>query len=164
MEHREDDVVLDASGLRVAIVVSDFNREITDGLLSGARIRLKLAKCDNIDVIRSPGAFELPLLAKKAAESGYDAVVALGAVIEGETDHYYHIASQATSGLMQATLQTGVPIGLGVLTVREAEHGAARSASGPGNKGAEAAAAAVRAALALRSMGPRRSSTDAGQH
>ncbi len=84
MDHREDDVLLDASGLRVAIVVSEFNSEITDGLLNGARVRLKLAKCTDIDVIRAPGTFELPLLARKAAQSGYDAVVALGAVIESE--------------------------------------------------------------------------------
>lgn len=152
MDHREDDVLLDASGLRVAIIVSEFNSQITDGLLNGARVRLKLAKCTEIDVIRVPGAFELPLLAAKAAQSGYDAVVALGAVIEGETDHYEHIAREAVSGLMRSTLDTGVPIGLGILTVRQAEHAEARSQSGPANKGAEAAAAAVRAALTLKEM------------
>ena len=149
---REDDVLLDASGLRVAVVVSDFNSHITDGLLNGARVRLKLAKCDEIEIIRSPGAFELPLLALAAARSGFDAVVALGAVIEGETDHYEHIAAQAAAGLMRASLDTGVPIGFGVLTVRHEEHAVARSQSGPGNKGAEAAAAALRSALTLRSL------------
>lgn len=152
MRHREDDVSLDASGLRVAIIVSDFNKEVTDGLLNGARVRLKLAKCQEIEVIRAPGAFELPLLAKAAAAAGFDAVVALGAVIEGETDHYHHIATQAAAGLMAATLQSGVPIGFGVLTVRDPAQAAARAASGPGNKGAEAAEAAMRAALALRSL------------
>jgi 6,7-dimethyl-8-ribityllumazine synthase len=152
MQHREDDVSLDATGLRVAVVVSDFNKEITDGLLNGARVRLKLAKCHEIEVFRAPGAFELPLLAKAAAEAGFDAVVALGAVIEGETDHYHHIATQAAAGLMAATLQAGVPIGFGVLTVRQKAHAESRSASGPGNKGAEAAEAALRAALALRSL------------
>jgi 6,7-dimethyl-8-ribityllumazine synthase len=152
MQHREDDVALDASELRIAIVASDFNKDITDGLLNGARVRLKLAKCHNIEVIRAPGAFELPLLAKAAAEAGFDAVVAIGAVIEGQTDHYHHIAAQTAAGLMAATLQTGVPIGFGVLTVRDPEHAAVRAASGPNNKGAEAAEAAVRAALALRSL------------
>lgn len=149
---REDDVMLDGSGLRVAIIVSDFNREITDGLLNGARVRLKLAKCEEIEVIRAPGAFELPVLAAKAARAGWDAVVALGAVIEGETDHYGHIATQTAAGLMQASLDTGVPIGFGVLTVRDPEHAVARSQSGPGNKGAEAAEAALRTALTLRSL------------
>ena len=152
MKHREDDVLLDASGLRVAIVVSEFNPEVTDGLLNGARVRLKLAKCDHMDVFRAPGAFELPVLVKAAAEAGYDAVVALGAVIEGETDHYTHIATQAAAGLMAASVTTGVPVGFGVLTARDAEHAVARSAQGPDNKGAEAAEAAVRAALTLRSI------------
>ena len=150
---REDEILLDASGLRVAVIVSDFNSEITEGLLNGARVRLKLAKCEEIKVIRAPGAFELPLLAAKAAAAGFDAVVALGAVIEGETDHYTHIAGQAAAGLMQVSLDTGVPIGFGVLTVREPEHADARSQPGPGNKGAEAAEAALRSALTLRSLG-----------
>lgn len=133
-------------------MVSDFNRDITDGLLNGARVRLKLAKCQQIEVIRAPGAFELPLLCRAAAEAGFDAVVALGAVIEGETDHYHHIATSAAAGLMSAMLQSGVPIGFGVLTVRQGEQATARAAPGPGNKGAEAAEAALRAALALRSL------------
>ena len=151
MKHREDEVRLDGSGLRIAVIVADFNPEITDGLLNGARVRLNLAKCDTT-VYRAPGAFELPVLAKAAATSGYDAVVALGAVIEGETDHYHHIATQAARGLMDVSLETGVPVAFGVLTVRDPSHAAARSASGPGNKGAEAAEAAVRAALELRSI------------
>jgi 6,7-dimethyl-8-ribityllumazine synthase len=152
MKHREEDVALDASGLRVAVIVSEFNPDITEGLLNGARVRLRLAKCEDVDVLRAPGSFELPLMAKRAAQSGYDAVVALGAVIEGETDHYSHIAHQAARGLMDVALQTGVPVGFGVLTVRDHAHAVARSASGPSNKGAEAAEAAVRAALALRSI------------
>jgi 6,7-dimethyl-8-ribityllumazine synthase len=153
MKRREEDIALDASGLRVAIVVSEFNPEITEGLLNGARVRLRLAKCTSFDIIRAPGAFELPLLAKKAAEGKYDAIVALGAVIEGETDHYTHVAAEAARGLMDVAVTTGVPIGFGVLTVRKAEHAEERSASGPDNKGAEAAEAAVRSALALRSIG-----------
>ena len=151
MKHREDDVRLDGSGLRVAVIVADFNPEVTDGLLNGARVRLNLAKCDTT-VFRAPGAFELPLLAKAAADEGYDAVVALGAVIEGETDHYHHIATQAARGIMDVSIATGVPVAFGVLTVRDPEHAVARSTSGPGNKGAEAAEAAIRAALELRSM------------
>ena len=151
MKHREGEAFLDGSGLRVAVIAADFNPEITGGLLNGARVRLNLAKCETT-IFRAPGAFELPVLARAAAESGFDAVVALGAVIEGETDHYHHIASQAARGLMDVSVTTGVPVAFGVLTVRDPEHAAARSASGPGNKGAEAAEAAVRAALELRSM------------
>ena len=151
MKRREDDIRLDGSGLRVAVIVSDFNPDITDGLLTGARVRLNLAKCETT-VIRAPGAFELPVLARRAVERGFDAVVALGAVVEGETDHYHHIASQAAQGLMDVSTSSGVPVAFGVLTVRDFEHAVARSAPGPGNKGAEAAEAAIRAALEIRSM------------
>ena len=152
MKHRDSDAFLDGSGLRVAVVVADFNSEITGGLLNGARARLNLAKCES-EIFRAPGAFELPVLSRAAAERGYDAVVALGAVIEGETDHYLHIATQAARGLMDVSIATGVPVAFGVLTVTDPQHAVARSAPGPGNKGAEAAEAAIRAALALRSMG-----------
>jgi len=141
----------DAKSLRVAIVVSDFNSAITDGLLTGALASLDAAGISDPLVVRAPGAFELPLLCQRLAQD-HDAVVALGAVIEGETDHYTHIATQAAAGLMEVSLATGVPVGFGVLTVRESEHAKVRSAPGPGNKGAEAAEAAVEAALALRQL------------
>ena len=151
-----------ARGLSVAIVRSLFNRPVTDGLLAGAREALAEmgAAGGRVAVYDLPGAFELPLAAQAAARSGrFDAVVALGAVIEGETDHYEHVAREAASGLAAVARETGVPVAFGVLTVRQEEHARRRAAAGPDNKGAEAARAAVMAALALRAIragrGPR---------
>lgn len=140
----------DASDLRIAIAVSEFNAPITAGLLDGALVALEEAGCGSVDIVWVPGSFELPLTAKRLGEADFDAVVALGAVIEGETDHYQHIAGQTAAGLMQASLEGRVPITFGVLTVRDAEHAAARSKEGPRNKGAEAAWAAVKAAQVHR--------------
>lgn len=139
----------DAAGLRVGVAVSAFNSEITDGLLAGA-----LSVLDDADVtlVRVPGSFELPLVAKKLIESGCDAVVALGAVVEGETDHYEHIARETARGLQEVAIQMGVPVGFGVLTVRTIDHARERSLPGPGNKGTEAAEAAVRAARLLAEL------------
>jgi 6,7-dimethyl-8-ribityllumazine synthase len=110
----------------------------------------------NVESVRSyevAGAFELPLAAQAAARSGrFDALVALAAVIRGETDHYEHIAREASRGLAEVTLTTGVPVGFGVLTVREEAQARARSAPGIGNKGAEAARAAVSQALLLSAL------------
>ncbi len=147
-----------ARGLRVAIVRSLFNRPVTDGLLAGAREALAGMGADErrVEVYELPGAFELPLAAQAAARSGrFDAVVALGAVIEGETDHYEHVAREAASGLGAVARETGVPVAFGVLTVRQEEHARRRAAAGPDNKGAEAARAAVMTALALRAIGRR---------
>lgn len=144
-----------ARGLRVAIVRSLFNRGVTDGLLAGARAALAAmgAAEGRVAVYDLPGAFELPLAAQAAARSGrFDAVVALGAVVEGETDHYEHVAREAASGLAAVARETGVPVAFGVLTVRDEEHARRRAAAGPGNKGAEAARAAVATALVLRSI------------
>jgi 6,7-dimethyl-8-ribityllumazine synthase len=144
-----------ARGLRVAIVRSLFNRPVTDGLLAGAREALaEMGAADRrVAVYDLPGAFELPLAAQAAARSGrFDAVVALGAVIEGETDHYEHVAREAASGLAAAARETGVPVAFGVLTVRQEEHACRRALPGPANKGAEAARAAVMTALALRAI------------
>jgi 6,7-dimethyl-8-ribityllumazine synthase len=144
-----------ARGLRVAIVRSLFNRPVTDGLLAGARQALVEMGADErrLRVYDLPGAFELPLAAQAAARSGrFDAVVALGAVIEGETDHYQHVAREAASGLAVVARETGVPVAFGVLTVRQEEQARQRAAAGPDNKGGEAARAAVMSALALRAI------------
>jgi len=144
-----------ARGLRVAIVRSLFNRPVTDGLLDGALAALLEmgAQEREVAVFDLPGAFELPLAARAAAGSGrFDAVVALGAVIEGETDHYEHVAREAAAGLAAASRDTGVPVAFGVLTVRREEHARARAQGGPGNKGAEAARAAVATVHALRAI------------
>ena len=144
-----------ARGLRLAIVRSLFNRPVTDGLLDGARAALNEmgAEGGEVAVFDLPGAFELPLAAQAAARSGrFDAVVALGAVIEGETDHYEHVAREAAAGLAAVSRETGVPVAFGVLTVRREEQARARALPGPANKGAEAARAAVATVAALRAI------------
>jgi 6,7-dimethyl-8-ribityllumazine synthase len=148
-------IVADARGLRIAIVSSRFNATIVDGLLEGARSALqemggRAADWEDLEV---PGAFELPLAAQAAAASRrFDAVVALGAVIKGETDHYEHIAREAASGLAAVARETGVPVGFGLLTVVKEAQALARSAAGPDNKGAEAARAAVAMVHVLRRL------------
>jgi 6,7-dimethyl-8-ribityllumazine synthase len=132
-----------ARGLRVAILYADFNPRVVQGLLQGAEEALAAMDAAAVRLEKVPGAFELPLAAKAAAIAGFDAVVALGAVIRGETDHYEHIAREAASGLAAVARETGVPIGFGVLTVADEAQAIARSAPGPENKGAEAARAAV---------------------
>lgn len=138
--------------LRVAVAVATFNAPVTEGLLRGALSYLTDAGVPNPDVVRVPGSFELPVVCQALARQGYDAVVALGAVIEGATDHYTHIATQTARGLMDVALETGVPVGFGVLTTRTSEHAVERSRPGPGNKGIEAAEAAVAAALVLQRL------------
>lgn len=144
---------LDASGMRIGIVVSAFNAFVTDGLLAGALTALEGAGADDVQVVGVPGSFELPLAAQALARQGCRAVVALGAVIEGETDHYEHVATQTAAGLARVALDTGVPVGFGVLTTRSAAQARDRSLPGPGNKGAEAAEAAVRTARLLEGLG-----------
>jgi len=143
----------DGSGLRIAVVVATFNADVTGGLLTGALLYLNEVGAEVVRVVEVPGAFEIPLAAQRLAAGGtIDAVVALGAVIEGETDHYEHVAHRASEGLMRVSLDTGIPVTFGILTARSVEHAMERSAPGAGNKGAEAAAAAIGAALALRSI------------
>jgi 6,7-dimethyl-8-ribityllumazine synthase len=133
-----------AEGLRVAVLYAAFNPRIVGGLLDGAVAALAEMGAEGLVREAVPGAFELPLAALAAAGSGrFDAVVALGAVIRGETDHYEHIAREAAAGLAAVARETGVPVGFGVLTVESEAQAIARSAPGPENKGAEAARAAV---------------------
>jgi 6,7-dimethyl-8-ribityllumazine synthase len=141
---------LDARDLRVGVVRSLFNRPITDGLLDGALAVLDEAGAADITVIDVEGAFETPLVAQRLARSSYDAIVVLGAVVEGETDHYEHIAGRASEGLMRVMLDSGVPVSFGILTVRDPAHAFARSAPDEHNTGREAAEAAVRTANLLR--------------
>lgn len=143
---------LDASALRIGIVQSIFNAPVTAGLLAGALAVVEEAGATDVTVVKVPGAFELPLVARALAALGCDAVIAVGAVVLGETDHYEHIAHRASEGLQQVMLETGIPVGFGVLTVREPEHAYARSVPGPLNKGGEAAAAAIRTANVLHAI------------
>jgi 6,7-dimethyl-8-ribityllumazine synthase len=132
--------------MRVAIVVARFNEEITSGLLAGARERLAEAgvTADAVTVVHVPGAFEIPLMARGLAASGqFNAVVCLGCLIKGDTMHFEYIASATTQGIMDAGLSTGIPVIFGVLTTLTDAQAEERAAPGPGNKGREAAQAAL---------------------
>lgn len=141
-------------GRKVAVAVARFNEEVTGRLLEGALAALQergVAEGD-IQVVRVPGAFELPLACKWLADSGrHDAVIALGAVIRGETDHYDYICSEAAAGVLRAGLDAGVPVALGVLTCATPELAMARAGGEAGNKGREAALAALEMA-GIRSL------------
>jgi len=144
-----------ASGCRFAIVVSRFNEEITDGLLKGARQALAEAAVEDSDitVMRVPGAFEIPVTALRAAETGqFDAVICIGCVIKGETMHFEYIAGTVCQAIADAASATGVPIALGVLTTLTEEQAVARAADGAENKGREAALAAVEMATLFRQL------------
>jgi 6,7-dimethyl-8-ribityllumazine synthase len=145
----------DAAGCRFAVIVSHFNEDITDGLLRGARQVLEEASVsgDDITLLHVPGAFELPVAALRAAETGrFDAVICLGCLIKGDTMHFEYIAAAASHGIMDASQATGVPIAFGVLTTLTDEQAVARSGDGPDNKGREAALAAVQMATLFRQM------------
>lgn len=145
----------DATGLRIAIVVSRFNEFITMKLLAGAREALVAhgAKAGDITEVWVPGAWELPLAAKTLAETGrFDALVCLGCVIRGETTHHIHVGGEAARGIADVSLSTGVPIGFGVLTTDTMEQAVARAGGEDGNKGADAALAAVEMVRLLRAL------------
>ena len=139
----------------VAILVSRYNEAVTSRLLEGA-----LACCDaaglpreRVDVVWVPGAFELPVAAAAAARTGrYACLVALGAVIRGETPHFEYVAGEATRGLGAVAVEAGLPIGFGLLTVDTLEQAAERAGGPAGNKGYEAAAAAIEAADAIAQL------------
>lgn len=136
---------IDASDLQVAIVVTSWHTNITDGLLAGAERALKAAGNETYEIWRVPGAFELPLAAQKAIEAGADVVVALGVVIQGDTPHFDYVCSSATEGLTRVQLDYGVPIGFGLLTVNTEQQALDRAGlpDSRENKGAEAVEAAV---------------------
>jgi 6,7-dimethyl-8-ribityllumazine synthase len=147
--------VPDGRGLKVVLLRSQFNEQVVGGLVEGALAALDEMGTTraNVSVVDVPGAFELPLAAQTAARSQRcDAIVALGAVIRGETDHYEHIARAATDGLAAVALEEGVPVGFGVLTVGEVAQARARSQPGADNKGAEAARAAIAMVHVLRKL------------
>jgi 6,7-dimethyl-8-ribityllumazine synthase len=144
---------LDGSGLSLAIVVARFNAEVTSRLLDGALDAVKRHGVRAHDVFYVPGSFELPVVAKRLAESArYDAVVCLGAVIRHETDHYLHIATQAAAGIQRAALDSGVPCIFGVLTCDNEQQALARAGGEQGNKGFEAVETAIEVASVLRSL------------
>ena len=136
---------IDASGLQVAVIVTSWHTEITDGLLAGAERALKAAGNTEYEVWRVPGAYELPLAAQMAIDAGAEVVVALGVVIQGDTPHFDYVCSAATDGLIRVGLDAGVPIGFGLLTVNTEQQALDRAglAGSKEDKGAEAVEAAV---------------------
>ncbi|MBR1580172.1 MAG: 6,7-dimethyl-8-ribityllumazine synthase [Selenomonadaceae bacterium] len=143
-------------GLKFAIVVSRFNEFITSKLLGGALDMLKRHETDDksIDVAWVPGAFEIPLVAKKLASSGkYDAVICLGAVIRGSTTHYDYVCNEVSKGIATVGLTTGVPTIFGVVTTENIEQAIERSGTKAGNKGSDAAMSAMEMANLLKAIG-----------
>ncbi len=142
-------------GVRIAIVMSRFNSFIVDHLLSGAMEALAQHQIDGkaVDVYQVPGAFELPLIAKRVARKGnYDAVIALGAVIRGATPHFEYVAGSCVQGLSEVALQMEIPVAFGVLTVDTIEQAIERAGTKAGNKGAEAALTAIEMISLLRGL------------
>jgi 6,7-dimethyl-8-ribityllumazine synthase len=146
---------LDATGLKVGLAVSRFNSFISERLLEGAIDALRRHGADesDLDVIRVPGAFELPMVTKKMVESGkYDAVVCLGAVIRGATPHFDYVSAEVTKGIASVSLDAGVPVAFGVLTTDNIEQAVERAGSKAGNKGFEAAVTIIEMVSLYKTM------------
>ena len=147
---------LDAKGLKFGIVIARFNEFISGKLLSGCLDGLKRhgAEEKNIEVVWSPGSFEIPLLAKKMAKSGkYDAVVCLGAVIRGATPHFEYVSAEVSKGVASVGLESEVPVIFGVLTTDNIEQAIERSGTKGGNKGFDAALAAIEMVNLMKEIG-----------
>lgn len=144
---------LDAASLHVGIAAALWNQAITDKLVEGAITRLTELNAAEITLVRVPGALELPLAAQKLAESGCDAVIAIGAVVKGETDHYDIVVRESARGISRAALDAGVPVANAILAVHDYTLALERAGTGEANKGWEAASAAVVTANALRRLG-----------
>lgn len=136
---------IDATGLQIAILVTSWHKNITDGLLAGAERALKEAGNDTYEVWQVPGAFELPLAAAYAIDQGADVVIALGCVIEGDTPHFEYVCRAATDGLNRVQLDTGIPVGFGLLTVNNEKQALDRAGlpKSKEDKGREAVEAAI---------------------
>lgn len=146
---------LSAEGLRFAVIVSRFNDFICSRLMEGAMDALKRHGCNEEQIfqIRVPGAFEMPLAAKKLAKSGsYDAIICLGAVIRGATPHFDYVAAEVSKGIANVSLETDIPVSFGVLTTDNLEQAIERAGSKSGNKGYEAAMAAIEMANLFKAL------------
>ena len=144
---------LDGTGLTITIVAGTWHEQIANGLLAGAH-RVLDGSGAEVNEVRVPGSFELPVVAKTALDAGADAVVALGVIIRGGTPHFEYVSSAATDGLTRVALDTGKPVGFGVLTLDDEQQGIDRAGL-PGSKedkGAEAASAALATAITLRAL------------
>ena len=144
---------LDATGMRFAIVAARFNNDVTEPLCAGAEKMLREHGAAEVSVVWVPGAFELPLVAKRFAQSGaVDAVVCIGAVIRGETAHFEYVAGETAAGITRAALDTGIPVIFGVLTVDDREQARDRLGGKEGHKGEEAALTAIEMVSLLREL------------
>jgi len=155
MPHNTYEGHLDAKGLKFAILVSRFNSFVTDRLLAGALDALARsgANPEDIDVVRVPGSWEMPVVASQLAKSRkFDALICLGAVIRGDTPHFDYVAGEAAKGLGQVALQQGVPVAFGVLTTNTLEQAIDRAGAKSGNKGFDAAMSAIETANLLRRL------------
>lgn len=151
--HGSPELEIVAPGMRVTVIAGSWHDTITDGLIAGAVRVLEAAETEHT-LVRAPGAFELPVLAQAALKSGAEAVVCLGVIIRGGTPHFEFVSNAATDGLTRVALDTGKPVGFGVLTLDDEAQGLDRAGL-PGSredKGAEAATAAVATALELRRL------------
>ncbi len=144
-----------AEGKRFALIVSRFNDFISEKLLSGALDALKRsgASDEDIDIIKVPGAFEIPLVAKKVAKNNYDAVICLGAVIRGATPHFDYISAEVSKGIATVSLDAEVPVIFGVITTDTIEQAIERAGTKAGNKGWSAAIAAIEMANLMNAIG-----------
>jgi 6,7-dimethyl-8-ribityllumazine synthase len=143
---------LDGDGLHVGIAAATWNQTITDRLVEGATKRLESMGVSKVTVLRVPGALEVPLAAQSLAVNGCDAVVAIGAVVKGETDHYDIVVRESSSGLSRVSLDTGIPVANAILAVHDFSLAMERAGEGDANRGAEAAEAAVTMARALMEL------------
>lgn len=146
---------LQARDLRFVILASRFNEFVVDALVRGAldALRRHGASDKQVEVVRVPGAYDMPLVARKLALSRrYDAIIAVGAVIRGQTSHYDHVAGECAAGLSRVSAETGIPVAFGVLTTENAEQAIDRAGGKAGNKGADAAASAIELVNLLRRL------------
>lgn len=146
---------LDGSGLKIGIVAAKFNEFITDKLVEGAEEALSENGVEGSDVTIAyvPGSFEIPVVASKMAHSGdYDAVICLGAVIKGDTDHYEYVAGEATRGIAEVALSCGIPVIFGILTTHNMQHALERAGGRKGNTGHSCAITAIETANVLRAI------------
>lgn len=152
--HGAPEIKVDATGLKVVVIAAQWHQQVMDGLVAGAERALADAGITSHSLVRVPGSFELPVAALSAAKHGADAVVALGVVIRGGTPHFEYVCQAATQGLTDVSLQTGVPVGFGVLTC-DTEAQALDRAGLEGSsedKGGEATQAALATAIVLRQL------------
>jgi 6,7-dimethyl-8-ribityllumazine synthase len=143
---------LPANGMRVAVIAARFNEDIVARLVDGARDELARHGCDVLDTVWVPGAFEVPVVAARLAQSDVEAIVALACIIRGGTPHFEYVSTAVTIGCEAVARTSGRPVGFGVLTVDDRDQALARARGTEGDKGAEAAQAAVETALVLRTL------------